>query len=144
MCSLRNENELHFSVDLYKWWFPWNSAFTQYLHHSNNHFSHRGDQPLHLILDLYPMHRDAKIKALANELNTQLHFIPAGMTDKLQHLDRNCFGALKATARRLFRERFKVDSFAVRTKQDASSDLACAWEHLNIDTIEDAWEIYFE
>ena len=72
------------------------------------------------------MHRGAEIKALANEINIQLHFIPAGMTDKLQHLDRNCFGALKATARRLFRERCKVDSFAVRTKQDASSDLACA------------------
>ena len=113
MCSLRNENELHFSVDLYKWWFPWNSAFTQYLHHLNNHFSHRGDRLLHLILDLYSVHRDAEIKAHANELNIQLHFIPAGMTDKLQPLDRNCFGALKATARRLFRERYKDDPFAV-------------------------------
>ena len=41
---------------------------------------------------------------LLNELNLQLHFIPAGMTDKLQPLDRNCFGALKDTACRLFRE----------------------------------------
>ena len=33
------------------------------------------------------MHRDAEIKALANELNIQLHFIPVGMTDKLEPLD---------------------------------------------------------
>ena len=72
------------------------------------------------------MHRDAEIKALANELNIQLHFIPAGMTDKLEPLDRNCFRALKATARGLFRERYKDNPFAVRTKQDASGDLACA------------------
>ena len=72
------------------------------------------------------MHRDAEIKVLANELNIQLHFIPAGMTEKLEPLDRNCFGALKVTARRLFRERDKDDPFAVRTKQDACSDLVCA------------------
>ena len=40
-----------------------------------------------MILDLYSVHRDAEIKALANELNIQLHFIPAGMTDKLQPSD---------------------------------------------------------
>ena len=33
------------------------------------------------------MHRDAEIKALANELKTQIHFIPAGMTDKLEPMD---------------------------------------------------------
>ena len=47
----------------------------------------QSDQPLHLILDLYSVHRDAEIKALANELNIQLHFIPAGMTEKLQPSD---------------------------------------------------------
>ena len=41
----------------------------------------QSDQPLHLILDLYSVHRDAEIKALANELNIQLHFIPAGTTN---------------------------------------------------------------
>ena len=33
------------------------------------------------------MDRDADIKAVANELNIQLHFIPAGMTEKLQPSD---------------------------------------------------------
>jgi hypothetical protein len=59
-------------------------------------------QPIHLVLDMYSVHRSEKSRAVARELGIQLHFIPPGWTDELQPLDRYVFRALKSVCRRLF------------------------------------------
>ena len=57
---------------------------------------YRGGQYIHVILDGYATHLCDAVRALADELGIVLHFIPPGLTDLLQPLDRNVFGALKA------------------------------------------------
>ena len=118
----------------------WQTAdtFQEYLMHLREHY---GDQEVHLLLDLHSSHRAPEVKLLAESLNIRLWFIPAGCTDILQPLDRRCFGALKATARKLWRERVTSDPQAKLGKKDAVAALVCAWEHLSQTTIEEAWEI---
>ena len=110
-------------------------SFSLYLMHLRETF---GDQPLHLLLDMHSSHRTEIVKELAKNLDVSLHFIPPGATDELQPLDRRVFGVLKATARRLFRER-PTES---RNKRQACADLRLAWECLGVDTLEEAWECY--
>ena len=62
----------------------------------------RFDEPVVLVWDVFAAHRHADVKAAADESNVQLRFIPAGMTDRLQPLDRWIFGALKSRARARF------------------------------------------
>jgi hypothetical protein len=47
---------------------------------------------IHLILDGYATHRCEAVRMLAAELRIVLHFIPPGLTDLLQPLDRSGFG----------------------------------------------------
>ena len=96
------------------------------------------DEPLELILDLHSSHRTSAVKTLAENLGIRLHYVPPGATDELQPLDRRVFGALKATARRLFRER----SYETRNKREACQDLRKAWELLGSDTMEEAWDCF--
>jgi hypothetical protein len=58
---------------------------------------------IHLILDGYATHRCDDVLAMADELGIVLHFIPSGLTDLLQPLDRSVFGALKAEYRAIYR-----------------------------------------
>ena len=102
-----------------------------------------GDVRLHLLLDLHASHRTEQVKTLAKSLDISLHFIPAGMTDLLQPCDRRIFGSLKATARKLWRERGETHQKS-RGKREAVEDLICAWEKLSTVTIEEAWEVYYE
>jgi hypothetical protein len=67
-----------------------------------------------------------------------LHFIPPGLTDEFQPLDRKVFGTLKAIARRLFHEGLMSSPDKQRTKKDAVQDLVCAWEHVGAEVIEGA------
>ena len=57
------------------------------------------DQEIVLILDVYAVHRCAKVRELASALKIRLIYIPAGLTDSHQPLDRRIFGALKSTAK---------------------------------------------
>jgi hypothetical protein len=43
---------------------------------------------IHVIIDGYAAHLCGDVRALANELRIRLHFIPPGLTDILQRLDR--------------------------------------------------------
>jgi hypothetical protein len=52
-----------------------------------------------LIWDVFSAHRDKKVKERATALKIRLIFIPPGMTDKLQPLDRWIFGNLKQRAK---------------------------------------------
>ena len=103
-------------------------TFIQYLELLSNHFNH---EPIHLILDLYAAHRTDAVKQRAEELGITLYFIPPGCTDLVQPLDVKVFGALKATARKLFRERYNGISSPKMTSKDAVQNLIRVWEGLS-------------
>ena len=83
----------HFTNHSHKGWST-SETFQDYLHKISDHFH---NEPLHLLLDLHSSHRSDEVKEVAKSLNIDLHYIPAGQTDRYQPLDRNCFGSVKAT-----------------------------------------------
>ena len=101
-------------------------------------------EPVHLILDVYAVHRNEEIKEYAKNLGIEMYFIPAGLTDKFQPLDRRVFGCLKATARHIFYEQMIENPEMEFTKQKAVESLIYSWEHLSQEVIEDAWSIYLD
>ena len=113
-------------------------TFQEYLMHLRELY---GEKRVHLILDLHSSHRTEEVKKLAKELGIDLWFIPPGCTDQCQPLDRRCFGALKATARKLWREQMADEPNRKLTKKDAVAHLICAWEHLSKVVVDEAWEI---
>jgi hypothetical protein len=56
-------------------------------------------EQIHLLIDIYPIYIQEAAKQLAAELGIILHFIPAGLTDQFQPLDRRVFGCLKSSVR---------------------------------------------
>lgn len=115
-------------------------SFTFYLMKLREFFN--DDDPIHLILDLYKAHLTDNVKEYAAGLNIILHFIPAGMTDTYQPLDRSIFGPFKALARRYFRKRKEFGKPIKITKIEACEDIVAAWESVNEFHIAEAWEIY--
>ena len=95
-----------------------------------------------MLLDLHSSHRGDEVKEVPESLSIVLHYIPAGQTDIYQPLDRNCFGSAKATGREQFRKIFRDNPNFKFSKKDAVQDLIYSWEHLSVDTILDAWDIY--
>jgi hypothetical protein len=71
-----------------------------------------------------------------------LQFIPPGLTDEFQPLDRLVFGALKATAKHLFQQAYWQDPRHVFNRQSASQHMIQAWNRLQSHVIEEAWDIY--
>ena len=103
------------------------------------------DRTIHLILDLYAVHRTEASKLMAQGCGIELHFIPESFTDQLQPLDRRCFGALKATARRVFREHFCSNIFRRNqkpSKEQMVQSLIYSWEHLGCNVVDYSWCIY--
>jgi hypothetical protein len=100
------------------------------------------DQPIHLILDCYSVHRSEQIKQYAADRCIKLWFIPAGHTDALQPLDRAVFGAIKSIFRRRFEE-CQRNSWEKRvTKTKAIAILQEIWNNLSVDSIRLGWAIY--
>jgi hypothetical protein len=82
-----------------------------------------GSSPIHLVLDLYTAHHTDHIREVPKQQEISPHFIPAGMTDVLQSLDRTVFGILKAKARRDFHEICMQEPRLAPRKADAVMDL---------------------
>jgi hypothetical protein len=100
------------------------------------------DEPVYLILDCYSVHRSQEIREYARQLGIVMKFIPAGMTDSLQPLDRAVFGTLKGIARRLFRME-ATDSISPQlTPQLAAQFLVRAWEQVSSHVLDRAWSIF--
>ena len=114
-------------------------TFVEYLLHISEFYQ---NEEVHLILDVYAAHRTERVKETARNNNIQLYFIPPGCTDLVQPLDVKVFGCLKATARKLFRERYVGVNSPKVTSQDAVQNLIRAWESVSTQITEDAWEIY--
>lgn len=105
---------------------------------------HQGDDdPIHLICDIYRAHRTKEVLEHAEALGIHMHFIPAGCTDSLQPLDRTVFACLKATLRRLFRQKQAANAFTPVqiTKRDSVQMMIFSWEHIQSEIIADAWDI---
>jgi hypothetical protein len=100
------------------------------------------DRTIHLVLDMHSSHRTQAVKDLAASLNIGLHFIPAGLTEALQPLDRTIFGALKNHMRRLFRCQVCDNPWIRRPKHDAAHDMIAAWEMISTETLAAGWDFY--
>jgi hypothetical protein len=60
------------------------------------------EEPIHLIMDFYSLHRAHETRGFAATFGIILNFIPPGCTDELHPLDGNVFEALKSMCRRAF------------------------------------------
>ena len=116
-------------------------TFMQYLDHIAQYFN---NEPVHMILDVYAAHRTESVKQFAEALNITLYFIPPGCTDLVQPLDVKVFGALKATAKFYFRQRYQGVASPKVTSKEAVENLIRAWESLSHHLTEEAWNIYEE
>lgn len=97
---------------------------------------------LYLILDSFSVHTTQESKQMAEALKIKLMFLPPGMTDKFQPLDREIFGCLKAyTKKEISKIIFEKPEERIGMKT-AVQMFIWAWEHLNCDTIIEAWSIY--
>jgi transposase len=97
---------------------------------------------LHVILDVYAVHKSPEVLKAAERLGVVLHFIPAGQTDHYQPLDRAVFGVLKAISRRLYREFFAGKAEEKVDKPRAAQFLMEAWEQVKPEVLRRAWLIY--
>jgi hypothetical protein len=102
-----------------------------------------GPGPIALVLDCYAAHRNDTVKVFARNLGIDLYFIPPGMTDEFQPLDRSVFGVVKSHAKRLFRGRYHDDPYAKRDKKIAVQDLIWSWHRLDPEIVRDGWSIYY-
>lgn len=114
-------------------------TFQEYLMHLREFY---GDGDINLVLDVHASHRTLEVKQIAETLGIHLWYIPPGCTDLLQPLDCLCFGALKSTARSLWRKQASADRERRFTKRDAVQIMIKAWDNLKPEPIEEAWDVY--
>lgn len=116
-------------------------TFKQYLDFLRSNYNN--NDSIHLILDSYSVHRCNEISEYAANQNIILHFIPAGMTDIYQPLDRYIFGVLKSKCKKYYRYYISNNDSPI-TKKDSISILIRAWEEISSAVIDKAWRIYFD
>jgi hypothetical protein len=78
------------------------------------------DEPIYLILDCYSVHRGQEFRFYVRDLGINMKFIPPGMTDCFQPLDRTVFGTLKASTPMMFRIQTTDWACPLLTKQPAA------------------------
>jgi hypothetical protein len=76
------------------------------------------------------------------DLGMTLHFIPAGMTDQFQPLDRRAFACLKSSARGYFMRTPRLAKAARIQKRQAIEILFKSWNRLSESVIGEAWSVY--
>jgi hypothetical protein len=92
-----------------------------------------------LIWDVYAAHREEGVKAYAARKGIGLLYIPPGMTDTYQPLDRRIFGSLKARARARFDDLWVDNPSRELTLVDAIEILLEAWAAVTQEEILNAW-----
>ena len=100
------------------------------------------DGPVYLVLDCYSVHRTDEIRQLAKTLGIELIFIPPGLTDEYQPLDRAVFGVMKQHFRQLWRKQYSQNPSEPFTRAKAVQLLVPAWERVSPSVLENAWTIY--
>lgn len=115
-------------------------TFCQYLTLVRDYYGNY--QLIHLIVDIHWSHRGTKVTNHARGLNIILHIIPAGCTDLLQPLDRQIFGPLKSSVRKLFRI-WSYRNYAQNyTISQAITHFKCAWDSFSDESVRHSWSIY--
>jgi hypothetical protein len=97
---------------------------------------------IQLTVDGFATHRCDDVLAVADELGIVLHFIPPGLTDLLQPLDRSVFGALKAEYRAIYRMDMSQREGRRMTKADFAAHLIPAWELVSDEAVRRGWECF--
>jgi hypothetical protein len=97
---------------------------------------------IHLTLDRYATHRCDDVLAMADELGSHLQFIPPGLTDLLQPLDRSAFGALKAEYRAIYRMGMSQREDKRTTKADFAAYPIRARELVSDWAMHRGWDCY--
>jgi hypothetical protein len=97
-------------------------------------------QPLWLIRDCCNVHHQEELKHYAAKLVINLLFIPLGLTDEFQILDRFMFGAMKSNWRRTYR--VHITEFGKMSKQIAAGFLVRTWKAVSAEVRDEAWSIY--
>jgi hypothetical protein len=98
-------------------------------------------EPILLVLDVYRAHRTSKMQERAQELHTELLFVPAGRTSVCQPLDRRVFGQSKARARLAFEELTWRTGVREPTPEEAIVILVETWRAIRAQSIRSAWEL---
>jgi hypothetical protein len=88
-----------------------------------------------LLLDSYAARKCEEVRAIAETLNIDLVFVPAGCTDALQPCDLYVFGAFKTIYHRLYR----CEVVGRCSKAQFASMLVRAWAALLASAILKAW-----
>lgn len=99
-------------------------------------------EPIWLVLDCYSVHRTEAMRSHAEGMGIHLVFIPPGLTDEFQPLDRFVFGAMKAACRRLYGSHCQSDPSCAMTRKTAAAFLIRAWEGVSPHVLDEAWSIY--
>jgi hypothetical protein len=95
-----------------------------------------------LLLDIYKVHKTEEVRELARKLQIELVFIPPGMTDACQPLDRTIFGVLKMKAKNLFRVQFADKDTIKVNREQACALLRQCWGEVSAEALARAWIIY--
>ena len=134
--------EGHYSFHTTRGWMT-EDAFVQYLKLLREKIF-ADDKVIVLIVDVYPTHRSETVRRTAQELNICLEYIPPGLTDVLQPLDRRVFGALKSIAKQYVYRLLSEDPGQKIGMKKAVQILIKSWDQLTSDTILSAWSLYLE
>jgi hypothetical protein len=92
-----------------------------------------------LIWDVYAAHREKGVKAYAARKGIGLLYIPPGVTDTYQPLDRSIFGSLKTCARTRFDDLWVEDPSCELILVDAIEVLLEAWAAVTQEEVLKAW-----
>jgi hypothetical protein len=101
-----------------------------------------GEETYDLIMDIYPVHVMESVRLQARLLGFRVHFIPSGLTDQYQPLDRSVFGCLKSTARAEYLKLVREEPLRKIAREDAVIILRRSWDKLSSAALEEAWSIY--
>jgi hypothetical protein len=93
-------------------------AMVRWLHRLRELPQYGRNHPVHLILVIFSARRCQEARDVARSLNIVMHFIPAGLTDTMQPLDRYVFEAMKASYRRIYRSRVAEEGLIMLSERD--------------------------
>ena len=102
------------------------------------------DDIVFLIVDCYPSHCEQSVKETAQALNIELLYVPPGMTDKCQPLDRRIFGALKQKAKKHIYQKMSENPGEKIGMAGAVRILVACWEGITPDLVHDAWSLFLD
>jgi hypothetical protein len=100
------------------------------------------EQVIHLLAEIYSPPIQPPARELADALKIQRHFIPAGLTDERQPLDRRVFGALKSAGRRMFTRRAVLELGRRVEKGEAERMLIHCRANRSAHVFASAWKMY--